>query len=91
MTEQSTGLVSSGSTTELPPEMLPSTCAHYWLIETPAGESSQARCKSCGATRAFLNYSQRRTMTRSVKPTAPTASASPANGTAIGVTGAAIR
>lgn len=82
MVEQSTDLVSSSSTTELPPEMLPSTCAHYWLIETPAGESSQGRCKSCGATRAFLNYSQRRTMTRSVKPTAGASATAAANGAA---------
>ncbi len=42
-------------------------CAHHWQIETPAGESSQGRCKICGATRSFLNYSQRRTITRTVK------------------------
>ncbi len=43
-------------------------CAHHWMIETPNGESSSARCKSCGATRSFLNYSQRKVLTRSVKP-----------------------
>jgi hypothetical protein len=45
-----------------------SDCAHHWMIETPNGESSSARCKSCGATRNFLNYSQRKVLTRSVKP-----------------------
>jgi len=43
-------------------------CAHHWMIETPNGETSQARCKRCGANRDFLNYSQRKVMTRSVKP-----------------------
>lgn len=43
-------------------------CAHHWMIETPNGESSQATCKRCGKTRDFLNYSQRKVMTRSVKP-----------------------
>ncbi len=55
------------SSADLPPEMLP-TCAHHWQIETPAGESSLGRCKICGATRSFLNYSQRRTMARTVRP-----------------------
>lgn len=45
-------------------------CAHHWMIETPNGETSQGRCKICGATRDFLNYSQRKMMTRSVKPAA---------------------
>jgi len=44
-------------------------CAHHWMIETPNGETSEARCKRCGKTRDFLNYSQRKVMTRSVKPT----------------------
>jgi len=38
------------------------------MIDTPNGESSGARCKKCGKTRAFLNYSQRKVLTRSVKP-----------------------
>ena len=38
------------------------------MIETPNGETSQASCKHCGKTRDFLNYSQRKVMTRSVKP-----------------------
>ena len=46
-------------------------CAHHWMIETPNGESSQASCKHCGKIRDFLNYSQRKVMTRSVKPAAP--------------------
>jgi hypothetical protein len=45
-------------------------CAHHWMIETPNGETSQASCKRCGKTRDFLNYSQRKVMTRSVKPAA---------------------
>lgn len=43
-------------------------CAHHWMIETPNGETSQATCKRCGTTRAFFNYSQRKILTRSVKP-----------------------
>ena len=70
MVEQRAELIATASA-ELPPEMLP-TCAHYWLIETPSGETSRGLCKHCGATRDFLNYSQRRTMTRSVKPPANT-------------------
>ncbi len=54
-------------------------CAHHWMIETPNGESSTGHCKACGATKAFLNYSQRKILTRSVKPangmTAPPATA----------------
>jgi len=43
------------------------TCAHHWQIETPNGETSEACCKTCGATRSFANYSPGRTMTRSAK------------------------
>ncbi|MEO8458790.1 MAG: hypothetical protein ABI559_13385 [Chloroflexota bacterium] len=46
-------------------------CAHHWMIDTPNGESSEGHCKRCGKARAFLNYSQRKVMTRSVKPAAP--------------------
>jgi len=46
-------------------------CAHHWMIDTPNGESSQATCKRCGKIRDFLNYSQRKVMTRSVKPNPP--------------------
>lgn len=45
------------------------------MIETPNGETSQARCKSCGKSRDFFNYSQRKVMTRSVKPNAANAAA----------------
>lgn len=45
-----------------------SECAHHWRIETPAGEVSKGVCKHCGATRSFANYSERKTMTRTVKP-----------------------
>jgi hypothetical protein len=41
------------------------------MIDTPNGESSEGHCKRCGASRAFLNYSQRKVMTRSVKPAPP--------------------
>ncbi len=51
-----------------PAETAEGECAHHWQIETPAGETSLGVCKLCGATRAFANYSQRRTMTRTVKP-----------------------
>ena len=45
-----------------------SECAHHWRIETPSGEVSMGVCKHCGATRSFANYSERKTMTRAVKP-----------------------
>ncbi|MEX0682637.1 MAG: hypothetical protein WD904_01100 [Dehalococcoidia bacterium] len=45
-------------------------CAHHWQIDTPNGETSEGTCKRCGATRAFLNYSQRKMMVRSVKTAA---------------------
>lgn len=50
-------------------------CAHHWLIDTPNGETSSGRCKTCGKSRDFFNYSQRKVMTRSVKPTAASAAA----------------
>jgi hypothetical protein len=43
-------------------------CAHHWQIATPNGETSTGVCKRCGKSRAFLNYSQRKMMVRSVKP-----------------------
>ena len=46
------------------------SCAHHWEIETPNGESSEGRCKRCGATRSFLNATRPRTMTRNVRPAA---------------------
>ena len=33
-------------------------CPHHWLIESPAGETSGAVCKLCGASRHFSNYSR---------------------------------
>ncbi len=42
-------------------------CAHHWQIATPNGVTSDAICKRCGKSRAFLNYSQRKMMVRSVK------------------------
>ncbi len=48
-------------------EMNDRSCAHHWQIASPAGETSDAQCKLCGATRSFANYSPGRTMTRSVK------------------------
>jgi len=55
-------------------------CPHHWMIDTPNGESSEGHCKRCGKSRAFLNYSQRKVMTRSVKPAAPGAVAPGAAG-----------
>ena len=43
-------------------------CAHHWRIESPAGEVSIGTCKHCGSTRSFANYSERKVMTRAVKP-----------------------
>jgi hypothetical protein len=31
------------------------TCAHHWVIDTPAGPLSQGRCKLCGQDREFRN------------------------------------
>jgi hypothetical protein len=50
-----------------------SECAHHWRIETPSGEVSKGVCKHCGATKSFANYSERKTMTRAVKPAASAA------------------
>ena len=62
------------------PELTPTAsaideCAHHWMIETPNGETSEGHCKRCGQSKAFLNYSQRKILTRSVKPQAPAANA----------------
>ncbi len=59
--------VRDATATNARPDGFSEGCAHHWQIETPAGESSQGRCKICGATRSFLNYSQRRTITRATK------------------------
>ena len=52
-----------------PSDIQSDECAHHWMIDTPNGETSEGHCKSCGKKREFLNYSQRKVMTRSVKPT----------------------
>ena len=31
-------------------------CVHHWLCEAPAGESSLAVCKLCGASKEFKNW-----------------------------------
>ena len=31
------------------------TCAHHWVIDTPAGPLSKGRCKLCGQDREFRN------------------------------------
>ena len=31
------------------------TCAHHWVIETPAGPLSHGCCKLCGQDREFRN------------------------------------
>lgn len=54
--------------TTAPSDVLSDECAHHWMIDTPNGETSEGHCKSCGKKREFLNYSQRKVMTRSVKP-----------------------
>ena len=66
MAEQRTQLMAAQSDVALD-----DGCAHHWMIETPNGETSGASCKHCGKNRDFLNYSQRKVMTRSVKPAAP--------------------
>ena len=33
-------------------------CSHHWVIDTPAGTYSDARCKKCKATRQFCNVSE---------------------------------
>jgi hypothetical protein len=59
---------------DAPAAAVTSECAHHWRIETPAGEVSKGVCKHCGATRSFANYSERKTMTRTVKPASTAAS-----------------
>lgn len=34
------------------------TCRHHWVIDTPSGSVSGARCKRCGADREFRNSSE---------------------------------
>lgn len=34
-------------------------CVHHWLIEAPAGETSQGVCKHCGDAKAFKNGHQK--------------------------------
>ena len=53
--------------TTLEPDIDDDGCAHHWQIATPNGETSEGVCKRCGKSRAFLNYSQRKMMVRSVK------------------------
>ena len=50
-----------------PEASLDDGCAHHWQIATPNGVTSEGVCKRCGKSRAFLNYSQRKMMVRSVK------------------------
>lgn len=42
-------------------------CPHYWLIDSPAGETSEGRCKHCGATRTFYNSTQRTNTLRAAR------------------------
>ena len=55
-------------------------CAHHWQIATPNGVTSEGVCKRCGKSRAFLNYSQRKMMVRSVKSNGNTTSNGTSNG-----------
>ncbi len=34
-------------------------CAHHWIIETPNGATSKGICKLCGASRSFVNSTDR--------------------------------
>lgn len=38
-------------------EEVPTTdeCVHQWMIDPPAGPTSEGHCKLCGETRAFKN------------------------------------
>ena len=31
-------------------------CICYWVIEEPSGSKSTGRCKKCGKTKEFYNY-----------------------------------
>lgn len=31
-------------------------CQHYWVIESPAGPTSEGICKKCGTRRMFFNH-----------------------------------
>ena len=32
------------------------TCVHHWMIESPRGPTSKAKCKKCGVEREFANF-----------------------------------
>ena len=32
------------------------SCAHQWLIDTPAGKFSKGTCRLCGEEKQFQNY-----------------------------------
>lgn len=36
-------------------ETAPEECVHQWMIDPPAGPTSEGHCKLCGATRSFKN------------------------------------
>ena len=38
------------------PMTVAAPCKHHWRIETPHGETSEAVCELCPATRTFVNY-----------------------------------
>ena len=42
------------------------TCAHHWVIASPAGEMSTGRCKVCGAEKEFPNSAEDYLWERSV-------------------------
>lgn len=56
-------------------------CQHYWIIESPRGQTSRGVCKICGAERQFYNSwpffpmgrpDESRTGTESPEPKEPT-------------------
>lgn len=38
------------------------TCVHHWLLEPPAGPTSEATCERCDAVREFSNGEQQISM-----------------------------
>ena len=45
-----------------------SGCAHHWIVESPSGETSKAKCKRCGEVRAFKNWPEVSTSPFRAKP-----------------------
>ncbi len=50
-----TSVLDKGTVPEIGATEIP-TCQHVWLIDSPAGPSSNGVCRACGETKEFPNY-----------------------------------